>query len=293
MNKDYLDFLYLWTDEDHQVKQHVIKTILENPDFHLKKMIHLKNLEQLPFSEEKLIELEFLINSNIVFEKITKWKNTQSQFLCQGLYWLEKLVFPNLCWNGYQYHLQEICKTVWLEHNKYLTNLEIACVIQKLLREHYKFSAKGKLQSLNEYSLNHLFNNKFSSHSISLILVYYICSQLEIPTHLLVDKKQKIHLGFYPIHQKKIVRKNHFDFEKISFLMSGHQLRIIPKNYYNSELCSNGIEEAQDFVYINNNKDIVCFLIREILQKISVMDITPELKIHFTQSYQTIIQILN
>ncbi|MCX8473628.1 MAG: hypothetical protein ORN85_08265, partial [Sediminibacterium sp.] len=120
-----------------------------------------------------------------------------------------------------------------------------------------------------------------------------ICSQLKIPTHLLVDKTQKIHLGFYPIHQKAKLKNNQFDFEKISFLMSGHQLRIVPKNYLSTELCSSGLEESQEYVYIDNNKEILSFLIRDILQKISFMQITPELKLQFTRSYQTIIKILS
>lgn len=201
------------------------------------------------------------------------YKNLQSEFLNWGGHSYNDLLFGSLLASKYQYpsldatvflsEIDKLKKTVWLELNDYLTPLEQANVLSRMLYGYFKIEGKEiNYDCPDNFLMNKLIEKK-EGNAISIGILYQIlCDVLDINASIINIPNQLI-IAFY--HSDYYASNESFDDrDKIHFYVDALNGQAYTYNDIKKYFRRMNIEIEEKYFKPQSHKQIIKLLLTEV-----------------------------
>jgi hypothetical protein len=136
------------------------------------------------YNETQLLRIERVmadIQGNIILKKIAKWVDSGTADLFKGIYYLTKLLHPDITYGALSQKLDDICRDIWVEISGDLSELEKVRIINYVLFDKYKFYHNIFFCDVESFLLDDLLQSK-KGNLFSLSLLYLcVAERLHLP----------------------------------------------------------------------------------------------------------------
>lgn len=144
-------------------------------------------------TQNRINEIIHQVNFGTLVSELQLWNAQYPHDLVTGSTLIARYIHPHLCIEPIQKAVEAIRKEIWLELNDYLTTLEMAFIVSKILFQFQKISSeRNNYQHLEHFLLPSLLDKKKGNALSTGILYQYLCEQLEIPIKLISIPDQSI-----------------------------------------------------------------------------------------------------
>ena len=134
--------------------------------------------------ETQLLRLEHVIaqiQENSLLQKLREWVENGAPNMLTGVYYITKLFRPNIEFAAIDRQVQRLSQEVWIELNEHLTALEQVRLINRIIYNNNRFTAKRVIENDRLILFSDLLQSKEGSQ-LSLCLLYVcMAEQLQLP----------------------------------------------------------------------------------------------------------------
>ncbi|MDR1342459.1 MAG: hypothetical protein LBK18_04280 [Prevotellaceae bacterium] len=138
------------------------------------------------FEKSQLARIEHVIGqiqSSVTLQKLKEWVDTGAAELLPGACYMAKLLHPGVACEPIAQAVDDICRDIWIELNRYLTALEKVAIINKVLFDKYQFCNNAS-QPDNDpklFLIDNLLQSKMGN-SVALSTLYLcVAEKLKLP----------------------------------------------------------------------------------------------------------------
>ena len=184
-------------------------SLIDDPDeeiFHLiSKKIVTYGKEVIPcledLSEEtaddriqrRIAQIIRKVQFDSLISEIQLWNAENTHDLLTGSHLVASYSYPHLSLDGLRSSVGQLKKEIWLETNNFLTSLETATLVSKILFQFQKIrSEHNNYQHLEHFCLHSILEKKKGNALSTSILYQHLCETLEIPIQLISIPDQHI-----------------------------------------------------------------------------------------------------
>jgi regulator of sirC expression with transglutaminase-like and TPR domain len=154
-----------------------------------------------PLLHERLEDLVYQINFNILFGDLNEWILEDNHDLLKGAILVAKFHFPDLNEADVYLQIDKIKQKIWIELNNHLTPLEKVNVFNTVFYNSIGFGGSyASKPEIKDYCVNAVLDSK-DGNTISLGIIYLvIAQQLSLPVYGV-----KLYRHFVVSYQKKFI----------------------------------------------------------------------------------------
>jgi len=184
-------------------------SLIDDPDeeiFHLiSKRIITYGREVIPCLEDlcevtednkiqhRISEIIRQVQFDSLISEIQLWNAESTHDLLTGSHLVASYSYPHLSLDGLRRRVSQIKREIWLETNDFLTSLETATLVSKILFQFQKIqSERNNYQHMEHFCLHSVLEKKKGNALSTGILYQHLCEALEIPIQLIAVPDQHI-----------------------------------------------------------------------------------------------------
>lgn len=144
-------------------------------------------------TQNRINEIIHQVHFETLVSEFQLWNAQSSHDLLIGSTLLARYPYPNLSLESTQHAANLIKKEIWLEINDFLTSLEMAFIVSKVLFQFQKIqSERNNYQHLEHFFIHSVLEKKQGNALSTGILYQYLCEQLQIPVRLIGIPDQNV-----------------------------------------------------------------------------------------------------
>lgn len=264
--------IYLLDDTDERVVGHIEEQLLNLGEEIIPYLEKAWPEEINPKRQERIVDIIKRISQQRLFLNVTKWKNSLSQDLLEGVLLIEHLFDPSIDKQVIDNKLDKIKLDAWLELNYDLTSFEKVKILNHIFFDVHQF--KGDTENYHHSSNSFISSvlDRKRGNPISLAIVYSIVAQrLNIPVYG-VNLPQHFVLGYIKDFDWQPLKR--FNDESILKDESGSEVMFYI-NPFNNGLIFNkenilkflkqlNLEPKEEYFRACSNMDIIIRVLRNL-----------------------------
>lgn len=161
----------------------------------LEEQLMLKSLSQSTLIDIQKIISEIQVNYEV--ENFSDWLNNPDKSLIEGVFRVNKVLYPELDFEELNKEIALIKQSVWLEINNKQTSFEIVKTINTLLFDYNKFKIVNETKSFPfHFCLKAIIEDREGS-AFGLSLLYSVIAQsLDLPIYPIIHPNNKVILAY-------------------------------------------------------------------------------------------------
>lgn len=144
-------------------------------------------------TQHRINEIIRQVHFDSLISEIQLWNAESTHDLLTGSHLIASYSYPNLSLDCLRQNVSRLKRDIWLETNNFLTSLETAKLVSKILFQFQKIqSERNNYQHLEHFCLHSLLEKKKGNALSTGILYQHLCEALEIPIQLIAVPDQHI-----------------------------------------------------------------------------------------------------
>lgn len=143
--------------------------------------------------QQRISEIIRQVHFDSLISEIQLWNAESTHDLVTGSHLVASYSYPNLSLDCLRQNVSQLKKEIWLETNDFLTSLETATLVSKILFQFQKIqSERNNYQFPEHFCLHSVLENKKGNALSTGILYQHLCEALAIPIQLIAVPDQHI-----------------------------------------------------------------------------------------------------
>lgn len=262
-NKELQALLSLLDDPQHEIFVAVSKRLIE---LGIETIPHLEYMWEDTYcttTQEKIEDVIHKIQFADLQNQVTQWSGNAYHDLLVGSILAAKYQYPQLNTTNLLEDIEKIRRDIWLELNDYLTPLEKANVMNKMLYGYYKVRGNElTYDNVDDFFINKVIQRK-QGNAVSLGVLYQVLVDLlDINANLISIPKQMI-IAYYDSHfYPCATQPNHAEY--IQFYVDAYTGNSYTYNDIEKYLLRQNLTPEADYFKPICHKKLVQVLLQEV-----------------------------
>ena len=192
-NKELNALFSLIDDPDEEVFHVISKRIITYGREILPRLEDLCETTLDDKTQSRISEIIRQVNFDNLISELQLWNAERTHDLLIGSHLIASYCYPDLSLDCLRRNVDHLEREIWLETNNFLTSLETATVVTRVMFQIEKFeSERNNYQHMEHFCLHSILEKKKGNAISTGILYQHICESLDIPIKLIDIPDQHI-----------------------------------------------------------------------------------------------------